>query len=356
MPAIPRRYWAIRTDKDNRDLILSELRRGKFRQGWGYAKDQDLRSIQAAISEGKSLSETQDKAWRNLRMLSTSHDSMHLQDWIVVPNLPQQGKFIVAEIKDEYAYDPLKLSEEQNINGLDQDYGHVLPVRLLTEKGINKYNLNVDAGIRKTLKAQGRMWNLDKYGPQLASLVEMYANGEDLASAASGEARLQTAWEKAVSIATDALKKELEPALDSHFQAAEWEEPIKLMFERLYPGANVEWVAGSSEQGADVVVKLRNPFDDGSPWLMVIQVKNYQNEIGTSVLGQLKQAHERYSRDGKVLCLAVITTAKTKAQDWTEKAGKLSKELGVPIELLLHEKTLEIITESFAADWGDAKG
>jgi hypothetical protein len=54
--------------------------------------------------------------------------------------------------------------------------------------------------------------------------------------------------------------------------------------------------------------------------------------------------------------LAVITTAKTKAQDWTEKAGKLSKELGVPIELLLHEKTLEIITESFAADWGDAKG
>ncbi len=285
MPAIPRRYWAMITDKDNRDLILSELRRGKFRQGWGYAKDQDLRSIQAAISEGKSLSETQDKAWRNLRMLSTSHDSMHLQDWIVVPNLPQQGKFIVAEIKDEYAYDPLKLSEEQNINGLDQDYGHVLPVRLLTEKGINKYNLNVDAGIRKTLKAQGRMWNLDKYGPQLASLVEMYANGEDLASAASGEARLQTAWEKAVSIATDALKKELEPALDSHFQAAEWEEPIKLMFERLYPGANVEWVAGSSEQGADVVVKLRNPFDDGSPWLMVIQVKNYQNEIGTSVLG-----------------------------------------------------------------------
>ncbi len=57
-----------------------------------------------------------------------------------------------------------------------------------------------------------------------------------------------------------------------------------------------------------------------------------------------------------MLCLAVITTAKTKAQDWTEKAGKLSKELGVPIELLLHEKTLEIITESFAADWGDAKG
>jgi hypothetical protein len=43
--------------------------------------------------------------------------------------------------------------EENNINGLGKDYGHVLPVRLITGHGVNKFSEIVDARIRSTLKA-----------------------------------------------------------------------------------------------------------------------------------------------------------------------------------------------------------
>jgi len=47
-----RRYWSIRTDKDNRKVLYNELTQGKLRQGWGYDENQSLTIIQNVINRG----------------------------------------------------------------------------------------------------------------------------------------------------------------------------------------------------------------------------------------------------------------------------------------------------------------
>jgi hypothetical protein len=159
-----RRCWAIRTDKNNESLLFDELRNGRLRQGWGHDPNQDLRLIQGEIAAGgnwwERLSTTQKEIFPHFCMISSAEDSVQLGDLILVPNLPEQGYFVLGEVTGTYYFDPLMLSNEQDINELGKDYGHVLPVRLLTERGINKYAGGVEASIRSTLRTPMRMWNL----------------------------------------------------------------------------------------------------------------------------------------------------------------------------------------------------
>jgi len=102
MTSPKRRYWAIRTDRDNKSRLLSELQQGRLRQGWGYDPSQDLRLIQADIIKGgkwwERLSETQKQVLPHLLMLSSAKDSVQLGDWILVPNLPDDGYFLIVEV------------------------------------------------------------------------------------------------------------------------------------------------------------------------------------------------------------------------------------------------------------------
>jgi hypothetical protein len=343
-----RRYWALRTDRYNKSLLLSELWDGRLRQGWGYDPSQDLQFIQTEIVKGgtwwERLSETQKQVLPHLRMLSSAQDSVQLGDWILVPNLPEDGYFFIAEVTGEYNYDPLTLSAPEDINDLQKDYGHVLPIRLLTDQAVNKYADHVHASIRSTLRTPMRMWNLDWYGEVLEQLIAAYQTGTDLATAKSGEARLARAWETALSHASDALRERLAPELDARFQAAEWEEPIKMVLTNLYPGADVRWVGGPQEYGADVIVQIPNYFG-GLPWLIVVQVKNYAGEIGAAVLTQLRVAYNRYSQEGKLLSLIVMTTAEKTSSDFLSAAPLLSEELNVPVEIVLRKEMMKIISE-----------
>jgi hypothetical protein len=237
-----RRYWAIRTNRDYREVLLDELHQGRLRQGWGYHQDQDLRLIQTEIAKGgrwwDRLSATQKEVLPHLRMLGDVEDSVQRGDWIVVPNLPEDGTFLVAEVAGDYYYEPLK-SED--------DYGHVLPIRLLTPKAINKYAEKVDATLRGSLRTPMRMWCLDRYDEALDRLMNAVSQGVDLSSATSGEARLNNAWKVARTYAAQALRERFGAELDKRFQAAEWEEPIKAALEGIYPGADVRWVGGPKE-------------------------------------------------------------------------------------------------------------
>jgi hypothetical protein len=204
---------------------------------------------------------------------------MQLGDRLVLPNLPEEGPFLIGEVVGSYDYNPLKLTEDTDINDLHQDYGHILPIRLLTQT-ISRYAEEVDAKLRGSLKTPMRMWCLDEYGDAIERLVDRAGTGTDLSVSASGEERLAKAWNYARAHAISELQARFSSELDARFQAAEWEEPIKTALEGLYPGANVRWVAGRSENGADILVQIRNAFGD-APWLIVIQVKNY---VGTIIV------------------------------------------------------------------------
>lgn len=277
-------------------------------------------------------------------MLSSTDDSVQLDDWIVMPNLPEDGSFLVGQVTGDYYYEPLKLNRDADISGLDQDYGHVLPVQVLTVSGINRYADEVAADLRGSLRTPMRMWSLDAYGDNLEQLVERSRRGADLSGSTSGQARLEKAWKLGRAHAVSSLRERLDSELDARFQAAEWEEPIKTALEHLYPGASVRWVAGPNERGADVVLQIRNAFG-GGPWLIVVQVKDHVGEIGTSVLAQLRTAHEHYSKEGSVLALVVMTTAPGMGRDLLNESQALSAELRVPVHVVLRHEMMAMLAE-----------
>ncbi|KXB09073.1 hypothetical protein AKJ60_01050 [candidate division MSBL1 archaeon SCGC-AAA385M11] len=346
-----RRYWAIRTDKDNQEILFEELMNGKLRQGWGYDESQNLLMIQSEIVKGgewwKRLSDIQNEALPNLRMLSDAEDSIQIGDIILTPNLPKQNLFCLAEVSGKYVFDRLLLNEKTDINDLHYDYGHILPVKLITPNGIDKFNKNVHAELRSTLRTPMRMWNLDSYAAHIEKLIDYYVEGKDLHTPSSGEARLSIAWENAFSKATETLQNELTSQLGEHFQAAEWEEPIKTVLSQLYPSINVMWTGGAYEHGADIVLQIANYFGE-IPWLIVVQVKNYTGEIHETALRQVKEAHEHYSKDGKIILGVIMTTAEHKSTTFDNAKSDIEKELGIPIELILRQKLIKIMTEGLS--------
>jgi len=345
-----RRYWAIRSDKDNIPLLSKELQQGRLRQGWGYTANQDLRLLQTEIDKGGSwwagLTQAQKDALGNLRMFSKSNDSIKQNDIVIIPNLPEYGLFCVAVVNGEYTYDPLILSEENDVNDIGQDYGHILPVRLLTANGVNKYAEGVSARIRSTLRTASRMWNLDKYTEDIDKLLESISSGVALTISSSGEARLEKAWDAALSQANSVLQETLSKELNMRFQAAEWEEPITLILRKLYPspGADILWVGGPSENGADVVVKIQNHFG-GSPWLVIIQVKNYTGILGSAALDQLKTAYACYRKDGDPLMLLVMTTADESSPEFDAGARALESELKIPVKSIHKKQMMKILSD-----------
>lgn len=281
-------------------------------------------------------------------MLETAQDSVQPDDWVVVPNLPEDGLFLIGEVAGSYYYEPLKIPGDTDVNDLGHDYGHVLPLRLLTPESISRYAEQVAAGLRGSLRTPMRMWSLDGYGEALERLVNLSREGKNLATATSGEARLDKAWKLARMQAAQLLRDRLGSELDARFQAAEWELPVKKALEGLYPGTDVHWVAGPNERGADVTVQISDPFG-GLPWLILVQVKNYTGRIGADVVVQLRTAYEHYSKDGTVLALVVMTTAEEIAADLAEASAALSAELRVPVHVVLRKRMMKILSDGLMA-------
>ena len=341
-----RRYWAMRTDKYNRNLLWRELEAEHLRQGWGYDPSQDLRIVASAVEAKQPLTDIQEQTKRHRRMLTSQPDGIKPGDWVLVPNLPEQGMFVIVEVTGGYYFEPKLLSKEEDIHGLGQDYGHVLPVRLLTPKGVNKYAEGVHASIRSTLRSQHRLWSLDKYDKHIESIVADCKAGKDLSRPATGEDRAKIAAELATQKARETLRDKLFAELDSRFQAAEWEQVIFKALQNLYPGSVVRHTGGRNEKGADIVVEIPNRFDDAEgPWQILIQVKNYDDTIGPKVLHQLKQAFNAYSEGGPVLLLAALTTAEKANEEALQKAKDLSLELGTPVRIVTRELLAELLAE-----------
>lgn len=344
-------YWAIRTDKHNRDILLQELHEGRLRQGWGYEDSQNLAVINAEIKMGgdwwQRLTTAQQEAYPHFRMLGADpNDSVQIGDVILVPNLPAYGYFMLARVTGPYRYEPITLDASENYWGLERDYGHILPVELITPDGVNKFADIVDASIRSTLRTPMRMWNLDNYADLIERIIAAHSKGHDVLTATTGEGRLASAWESALAAASRELTDKLGAQLDAKFQAAEWEEPIKLVLQSLYPNSEVIWTAGPSENGADLVLKIPNHFDSGLlPWVVLIQIKNYQATIGPDVLKQLRTAYESYRVQGKILSLVVMTTAEKAASELQTGAENLAKELGISVEIILHKRMLQILSD-----------
>jgi len=347
-----RRYWAVRTDKDNQELIFKELKLGRFRQGWGYNDSQDLRVIQSEITKGGKwwarLTSIQNEVLRHFRMLGEGDDSIKIGDILLLPNLPQHKFFCLAEVTGKYYFERLQLNSKQDINQLGADYGHILPTKLLTPNGINKFNNYVNADIRSTLKTRIRMWSLNGYESHIEKLLSVHSKGEELTIATTGSERLNSAWEKAIQNAKESLYNQLTKELDSKFQAAEWEEPILNVLKNLYQGLEIRKTAGSGEHGADFVIEIPDFFDEDIPWYILIQVKNYVGEIGEQVLNQIEDAYNYYRKDGKILAGIILTTAERISKNFEMNKKALQNRLSKDIKIILRKRLIELISEGLS--------
>ena len=157
------RCWAMRTDQNRRAELWEELRAGRLRQGWGWDPDMDLQLIDERIRAGMELTDWQRQAWDNRKMLTSQADGIHVGDLIVVLHMPEHRRFSIARVTGPYQFDGGQLLG---------DYGHILPVELVTAvRGIDYTDGRLSPRLQSSLGNRPRLWNVDGFSGEIEALA-----------------------------------------------------------------------------------------------------------------------------------------------------------------------------------------
>lgn len=287
------RCWVVRTDAAVReDLIVPELRRGVLRQGWGYSPSQDLRRIRGRLAAGTALDDEERAAWsHNRRLLPDEDDSAKAGDWLLLPNLPQRGRWGLAAANADYRF----------AIAASGDHGHQRSVQLIRE-GLDPRGRHVAARLRRRA-----MWNADHLLGAVERLAEEHDAGErlsmlDALSDVLGGAE-RGAWER----------------IERHFGAAELEGPIGLLLESLYD--SVERRAGPAERGADFICRSVAPL--GVQVAVAVQLKMWEG-VATDP-HPLRQLATAASAWPGLTGAIVITTAESTSTSFDAEARARSR-------------------------------
>ena len=125
----------------------------------------DLQLVADLVADHRPLTKSKSEAWENRRMLTSRPDSVHVGDIILVPHMPEPKRFSLVRVAAPYEFDGGQAFG---------DYGHILPVQLLTgEAGIG-YTDPEPLRLQTSLGNRVRLWNLDGFAADLEALA---ANG-----------------------------------------------------------------------------------------------------------------------------------------------------------------------------------
>lgn len=312
----------MRTDRRQAEFISSELQDGRMRQGWGYREDLNLEELVGKVRSNQPLSPEQRDAWLNRRLLPSETDGIHAGDVVLLPNLPEKGRWLVAEIEDdEYRFEiPPEID----------DYGHVRNVRLLNPGSpVNPYDEAVSASLRGTMRVRRRLWNIDRHEGDVRDLLEVLQE-RAIDRAQSGEERLETA--------KDALKAHLWDQLAQRFRGEEFEEPCGKLLDLLYE--EVEHTAGPSEKGADFICSSSDGL--GVPHTVAVQVKMWTDEQGNDLAGALEQVESAHLHYPDLTSAVIITTLESVGQRSLDESRNLSEKLGIPVRIVLRDELLDL--------------
>ena len=158
-----RRYWAMRTDKNQRNFICNEVRGGSLRQGWGYLPEQDLDVIRDAIVHRRPRTDAQKETWRrNRRLHPGERDSVQIGDIILLVNLPSLDFTSFVEVLGGYRY---------HIHRGSGDHGHLREVQLLFPESLCLSTWTDFPNLSKGLKNRLPLWNIDHLVPEIERLL-----------------------------------------------------------------------------------------------------------------------------------------------------------------------------------------
>jgi hypothetical protein len=157
------RAWVFRIDRSRAPVLWSELLAGRLRQGWGWTAEHDLRTLIPRWRAGEKLTDAERSALPNRRMLTSESDGIHAGDLILIPHLPAGGRFSVVRVVGPYEFDD---------GAALGDYGHILPVRLLSpEDGVALDDPRVDEALRGALRHRQRLTEARGVSGSLSSLL-----------------------------------------------------------------------------------------------------------------------------------------------------------------------------------------
>ncbi len=345
------KFYAMRTDRENQDLVLEELRQGRLRQGWGYAPDQDLRLVQSRKQEGTPLSTEQKEAWGNRRMLGGDDGFSPSDTILLLPNLPKVSQFILVEVNGEYDYQPIRLSKGR------QDYGHILPVTLPPSglTGFAYRDPRVLAPLRRSLTCRSRIWSLADHAENIRGLLDLTRGGDiqhiqlDLT-----EAFKQT-YGRAFGVVRLALQEAFQKELERAFTSADFEAPCEILLRTIFPFATVERTGGAGEHGADIVVTWKdslipNPDGEVSPlsWRLVVQVKDWDRTAADlKPIDQIRTAKQYYEDEPESIVKAglIITRCDHESSAFSEHRESTAKDLNIPIRFIGKKELLDLFCQ-----------
>ena len=330
---MPRHYLAVRTDRDVRDFILTELAAGRLRQGWGWDDCQDLRLIQRRRREGESLSEWERDAWRNHRLLDTEPDGLKVGDIVLLPNLPAQGRWLLARVTGPYRFEYPPQRHE---------YAHVVPVEVVRDRHgepavIEADNKHVHARLRASMRNMSRSWALDGHAAAIDGLLVVIQEGADTLQP-------ELAEQKIASVMT-AIRDAAWTAIVQRYHGAEFEDLVRRLFVSLYPSGRVEHWGGPGENGADLIVYHQDVL--GIEYKIAVQVKLHSGtEWSSHALEQIRTARRVHRVDAGV----IVTTATTCSEQFGRDRELLEAELGIDVKLVLQGELVGLLVKHVGID------
>ena len=336
-------YWAMRTSRDTdeyRKLVTDELFRGRLRQGWGWLDEQDLRRIHEAWRDGIELTQHQKDASRHWRMADGDPgEYMNVNDVILVPNMPEDGVFTLCRICGGYEY-------QQNSSW--DDFRHVREVEVLTPGGVANEHELVDAGLRRSLRYQGRLWRIASYGDCIERILASGRSPDNLRLGSTPAGRAESIVAAAIVEPINVMAQSLASSLPQKLYGAEWEQGIAPALESLFT-ATVHHTGGPGERGADLEVVISNPFEEGCDWIIPVQVKDHQDVEGTDVVHQLEEAFESRNSGGRgtVIAVVLLVTEAEASVQLKEEMNRLSKEHDVPFLYCGRSDFMQVLAKGF---------
>lgn len=286
-------YWGYRIDVKNQDFFFKELQQGCLRQGWGYAENQKLPNT------------TDSGARKNLSM----YHNVKKGDILLIPRLPDWGSVAIAEAVEDW--NDKEKGYRFEIDDEKKDYGHIFPAKYIG--CFNRHGKDVSGNIQSTLKARNRFWNISRLSEDIEKIM---GNLEGNRESTSVIENIKNIVSEQVKSSFD-LKRFSEKVIDEYnrkFTASQWEEVLKDILEKIYPGYKIEKKGGSKEEehGTDVLINVPGISEN---YNIAIQVKNYKGEISDEnidiIIDQVNKAEEYGWEDGKLIDkILVITPAK----------------------------------------------
>ncbi len=315
--------WAMRTSRDteeHRKYLRNELfENNLLRQGWGVDETQNLDSIDKRWNDGLELNSLEKQTRMHWRMGNGEGEGyMQIRDLVIVPNMPDDGLFTICKVVGDYRFE---------IDGSLRDFGHIRPVEVLTPKGVSNNHERVHAGLRRSFRCYSRMWNINSYADCLKDILKI--DPDDLAKGSTPSESIDSLVAEIITGPLNLMAGEIAKKFPSKVIGAEWEEILGDALKNLFP-VSVHNTGGPYERGADLEIIIPNPFEEDRDWIIPIQVKDYDNEVGADVADQLLKAFETRSKTNRVIAVVLLASNAKASEELLKKLEEMKNEYHVP--------------------------